>query len=332
VFFGRVFALLAVLVLLAGCAGGATSKQGQAGNVTLNQSTGGEPQNVSAGQNQTAGQQNQTDVQQNQTNQQQNQTSVQQNQTNQQQNQTNQQQNQTSQQVNQSVNQSIGSAIPSEKITFDSFGWTLHGTYYESADKEPDKAILLLPMLGNGRDTYPQSFVGRLHGEIPNAAVLALDLRGNGESTNLGNWQDFQLEDYRGMYGDVMNALKYLKQKRPTITEYYIVGASMGSTAGIMAAARSPTVIKVVMLSPGMNYRGVGISDAVSEYAHSMFVAACRDDLASAAAASQVYGLTSAIDKKLKIYECQAHGTDMFDATKSDVEPLESQLMMFLKK
>jgi len=312
---------LAVLVLLAGCTGGgAASKQGQAGNVTFNQSTGGEPQNVSAGQNQTAGQQNQTTVPQNQT--------IPQNQTNQQQNQTNQQQNQTGQQVN----QSIAPTIPSDKITFDSFGWTLHGTYYESADKEPQLAILLLPMLGNGRDTYPQSFVGRLHDEIPDAAVLALDLRGNGESTNLGNWQDFQLEDYRGMYGDVMNALKYLKQKRPTITGYYIVGASIGSTAGIMAAARSPTVVKVVMLSPGMNYHGVGISDAVSEYTHSVFVAACRDDLASAAAASQVYGLTSAIDKTLKIYECPAHGTDMFDATKSDTEPLESQLVMFLKK
>ncbi len=222
-------------------------------------------------------------------------------------------------------------AVPSEQVTFKSFSWTIHGTYYESTATEPTKGIILLPMLNKSRDTYPQSLIGRMHNEISNAPVLAVDLRGNGDTTNLGMWQNFQLEDYKAMQGDVVNAMAYMKVKHPTIKEFYVVGASMGSTAAITAAARSPTIIKLALLSPGMDYHGVGISDAAGAYIHPLFIAASREDLASADAANEVYGLSPTTAKTLKIYEGSAHGTDMFSATSSDAEPLESLLMVFLK-
>ncbi len=245
-------------------------------------------------------------------------------------------QNQSGQQTGQSSGaQSQGQAapaIPSEEVTFESFSWSIHGTYYESTSKEPTKAIILLPMLDKGRNTYPQSFIGRMHNEISNAPVLAMDLRGNGDSTNLGTWQGFQLEDYKAMQGDIVSAMGFLKKKHPTIKEFYVVGASMGSSAAIAAAARTPTIIKVAMISPGMSYHGVDISDAAGAYMHQLFIAASREDRTSADAASMVYSLSSTEDKTLKIYEGSAHGTDMFDATRSDAEPLESLLMVFLKK
>lgn len=222
-------------------------------------------------------------------------------------------------------------AVPSEQVTFKSFSWTIHGTYYESIATEPTKGIILLPMLNKSRDTYPRSLIGRMHNEITNAPVLAVDLRGNGDTTNLGAWQNFQLEDYKAMQGDVVNAMAYLKVKHPTIKEFYVVGASMGSTAAITAAARSPTIIKLAMISPGIDYHGVDISDAAGTYIHPLFIAASREDRTSADAANEVYGLSPTTDKTLKIYEGSAHGTDMFSATSSDAEPLEGLLMAFLK-
>ncbi|MDD5340481.1 MAG: alpha/beta hydrolase [Candidatus ainarchaeum sp.] len=222
--------------------------------------------------------------------------------------------------------------IPSEHVTFSSFSWVIHGTYYDSTAAEPTRGIILLPMLDTGRDSYPPSLITRMHDEISNAPVLAMDLRGNGNTTNFGTWQGFQLEDYKAMSSDVVSAMTYMKLRHPTIKEFYLVGASMGSTAAITAAARSPSVIKVAMLSPGMSYHGVDIGSATETYLHPLFIAASREDRESADAASQVFALSPTSDKTLKIYEGIAHGTDMFEATKYDDESLEGLLMAFLKK
>ncbi len=287
----RIFALLALLVLLAGCAlpGGGASQQGSGGGALPH---GTAPQT----QNQTG------------------------------------QQTTTPEPIQPQNPSPATPLVPSEQITFTSFSWTIHGTYYESSAKEPTKGIILLPMLDKSRDTYPQSLISRMHNEISNAPVLAMDLRGNGDSTNLGTWQNFQLEDYKAMQSDVVSAMAYMKVKHPTIKEFYVVGASMGSTAALTAAARSPTIIKVALISPGMSYHGVDIRDAAEAYIHPLFIAASREDLASADSASQISGLSPASDKALKIYSGSAHGTDMFDATKNDAEPLENLLMSFLKK
>lgn len=223
-------------------------------------------------------------------------------------------------------------ALPSEEITFSSSSWNIHGTYYDSVDKEPTKAIILLPMLNSSRSAYPASLISRLHDEMSDTVVLAVDLRGNGDSTNLGTWQTFQLEDFRGMQADVITAMGYLKQRHLTMKQYSVVGASMGSSAALMAGARDSTIAKVALLSPGMNYQGVDIKDASGAYMHSLFIATSREDRVSADAANTIYSLSPTTDKTLKIYEGSAHGTDMFDATKTDAEPLEGLLVAFLKK
>jgi pimeloyl-ACP methyl ester carboxylesterase len=222
-------------------------------------------------------------------------------------------------------------AIPSQELAYDSFGWKIYGTLYPAKNAEPVKTIFLLHMLGTDRSDYPTSFIAKLHDEVPDAVILAIDLRGHGRSTNLGTWQDFGLDNYKGMKDDVTSALQVLKAKYPTMKENYVVGASMGSSTAILAAEQHQTVTKVAMISPGLNYHEVAIESAAENYAHSIFITASRGDYQSADAAAVIYGLASSPDKTLKIYEGTAHGADLFESTKNNAEPLDLLLVRFLK-
>lgn len=219
------------------------------------------------------------------------------------------------------------SSIDSEEITYKSFGWEIHGTLYPAVNKKnPTLGIILVPMLGHDRTSYPASFIEDLHEEIPDALILAIDPRGHGESTNLGTWNDFQLEEWLGMAVDIKQAKKYFKENYPTADEYYVVGAGIGSTAAILAAEQENDITKVAMLSPGIEYQGVNIEDEVDDYVHMLFVAYATEDGYSASSASQINSITSS-KTTMKSYPGSSYGTGMFDETE-----VSSDLVGFLKK
>ncbi len=218
-------------------------------------------------------------------------------------------------------------SIASEEISYNSFGWEIHGTLYPAVEKKnPTKGIILVPMLNHTRSSYPASFIEDLHVKVPGALILAIDGRGQGESTNLGTWEEFTLEDWLGMAVDVKHAKKYFKEKYPTADEYYVVGASIGSTAAILAGEQENDITKVAMLSPGIEYKGVNIEDEADDYVHALFIAYTSGDAYSASSASQIYSITSS-KTTMKSYPGSSHGTDMFDDTE-----VSSDLVDFLKK
>ncbi len=217
-------------------------------------------------------------------------------------------------------------SLESEEIVYSSYGWDIHGTLYPAVNKKnPTKGIILVHMLGKDRSSYPISFIERLHNEVPEAVIMNIDARGHGESTNLGTYDEFIDEDWRAMASDVVHAKKYFKTNYPTADEYYVVGASIGSTAAIHAGRQENDIIKVAMLSPGMEYQGVSIERAAEDYTHKLFLAACSGDTYSADSAEQVESLSPS-QVTLKIYQGSEHGTDMLGTTN-----LENDLIAFLK-
>jgi pimeloyl-ACP methyl ester carboxylesterase len=223
-----------------------------------------------------------------------------------------------------------GPALESEEITYKSLGWNIHGTLYESINDEPTKVIMLLPMLGQTRSSYPQNLIEDIHESVPDAMVLAIDTRGHGESTNLGTWQNFDMAQYKDMRNDVLSAKSYFASKHPTVKEYYVVGASIGSTAAILAGAQDSDIVKIAMLSPGMEYKGVNIERAADDYQKRLLIVAASGDSYSANSAMEINDLSPS-QKVLKIYGGSAHGTGLFDATEDDLEPLSDVLIDFLK-
>ncbi|MEW6036421.1 MAG: alpha/beta fold hydrolase [Candidatus Micrarchaeota archaeon] len=220
------------------------------------------------------------------------------------------------------------SSLKSSEVSYNAGAWKIYGTLYESESKTPKKAIVLVPGLGETRDGYPQSFIAKLHDEFPDALVLAIDPRGHGKSTNIGSWQDFDTSEFKDMKTDILSIKAYLTPSYPAITELYVVGASMGSTSSILAAAQDKSITKVVMLSPGMDYNGVSIERSVDDYAHPLLAVASSGDSYSVEAVNEMKSLTSESQLKTRIFPGSAHGTDIFE---SQGETLEDLAIDFLK-
>lgn len=224
------------------------------------------------------------------------------------------------------------SNLKSEEMSFKSFGWNISGTLYKADSTTPRKAVILIPMRGKTRDSYPQSFVSDIHDKIPETVVLALDMRGHGKSVNLGTYDSFQTEDYKAMKDDIVTAKKTLKDKYPTLERFYLVGASIGSSAAILAAQQDSDFGKVVMISPGMEYQGVKIERAVKDYIMPVLAVASANDRDAYNTALWVYSTSGSAQREKKIYEgLSAHGTDIFGQEGSDT-PLSSVITNFLKQ
>lgn len=220
--------------------------------------------------------------------------------------------------------------LKSEDVSFYSYGWEIHATVYENINKNPSKAVFLLPMLGETRESYPQSFITRLHDEFPELMIMAIDSRGHGESTNLGTWEDFDMAQFKDMQNDVISGMAYVESTYPTVKEYYVIGASIGSTSAILAGARDRDIVKIAMISPGMEYKEVNIEDAAEDYQRPLLLVAAIDDYYSLTSTTDINSLSSSQVTK-KLYSGSAHGTDLFEATKDEDEPLEDVIVDFLK-
>jgi len=234
------------------------------------------------------------------------------------------------------VNQTVGgtstttsesdalAAISSSEVSFKTKdSWIIYGTHYPSQNANPKVGIILLHELGANRSSF-DLLIPVLHETLPDADILAIDSRGHGESTNLGKYTKFNLAgDYRAMVNDIKGARDYLAFFR-NLQDFYVVGASIGSTTAISYGAEDSSIQKIVILSPGMDYKDVDITEPLADYHKYLLIVASDKDVQSAADAQTAYS-TSGSDaalKKLLIYKDigSAHGTDMFNASENSAD------------
>ncbi len=172
-------------------------------------------------------------------------------------------------------------------------GVSIIGSYYSSplnvvsnasSSSTTTPTVILLHMLGKDRSTW-NAFASTLS-QKGDYAVLSIDLRGHGESVkqNNGNtisFQSFTPDDYNKMVLDVKAAKQFLiTNKSANPNNISIVGASIGANVAINYAAIDPTIKSVVLLSPGLNYRGVSTEEAITKYKNnnSVYIAATEGD------------------------------------------------------
>lgn len=84
-------------------------------------------------------------------------------------------------------------------------------------------------------------------------------MRGHGKSVNQnGTFQSFTPNDFNKMKLDVKAAKQFLvTQKGINPKNIAIVGASIGANVALKYAAVDPSIKAVVLLSPGLHYKGV---------------------------------------------------------------------------
>ena len=157
------------------------------------------------------------------------------------------------------------------RVTFSSAdGAAIAGELYESSSR-PAPGVVLVHMLSRSRGDW-----GGLPDRIRDAGLtaLAIDLRGHGQSS--GSAQDLQ-----GMIQDVRAAASWLAS-RPNVRgdQIAIVGASLGASLALLAAADVPQVRAIGLLSPSLDYRGLRTDTGLLKRlgARSLWLAASDQD------------------------------------------------------
>ncbi len=191
-------------------------------------------------------------------------------------------------------------AQPVQLLTAD--GVTIAAALYQAAGDAP--AVVLVHMFTRTKEDW-RPFAERL--QAAGLTALAIDLRGHGASGGVST-------PAPAMALDVQAAIGFLAG-RSGGRGIAIVGASLGASAAIMAAAESPAVRGVALLSPASDYRGVRIDAALRKYAgRPMFlVASTEDPLAARTVRGLVGGPAPIAAREQRLSLVAAHGTQILD-------------------
>jgi dienelactone hydrolase len=159
-------------------------------------------------------------------------------------------------------------------------------------------------------------------------AVLALDLRGHGESATTetrqraidGDWKLFKemQEDLRGAYDWLA------KQPHVDRARFAVVGASAGASVALQYAVKDRSVDAVVCLSPGLNDFGMDAAGDIGQITGRRILVLATEDQRDAPYTLEKRGA----GVEVKVYrEGPVHGTDMLDA----VPQAARDIVAFLK-
>lgn len=177
---------------------------------------------------------------------------------------------------------------------------------------------------------------------------IAIDLRGHGQSRtyadlsakiskeNLGgqarkdaeklDYRKFSDEEHQKSILDLEAAVDYLVKIRkatPKQSELaagqvsdriIFIGASIGANLSLQYISERPEFKTAILLSPGLNYRGVKTEPMVQKLrtGQKVFFISSREDGDNAEENKKLYDLVPAgAGKKIRIYETGGHGTDI---------------------
>jgi len=193
-------------------------------------------------------------------------------------------------------------------------GVKLAGNYLDSGKPDSKGLILLHMMGGTWQDWGPLAEPARQRGYCS----VAVTLRGHGKSVwttegrNL-NRRNFSNAQFAAMINDVEAVYQYLiAQENVDKKRIAIIGASIGANLAVKYAAEHPDRIRgVVLLSPGLRYRGIETKPAVKAFGGQMlFYAGSGDEYSarSVAALGNLAGDRGAV----RYYPGGEHGTRLF--------------------
>lgn len=150
--------------------------------------------------------------------------------------------------------------------------------------------------------------------------VLTYNFRGYGESQG---GKDINLLDR-----DVKAAISFLTEAK-SVSDIALVGASMGGTASIGAAAGSE-VDGVATLSAPVRFRGLDASSAITGVLARKLFLASLEDRDAAESAERLLKLSRDPEADIKFFPGDAHGTDMVRGRRGD--EVRAALLSFLKE
>ena len=190
--------------------------------------------------------------------------------------------------------------------------WTLTGFYFKPIGPI-NKSVVLLHQLDADKSSW---------GDLPSTlqysgiGVLVVDARGHGDSFINGrkrSYSTFGPDDFLKMVDDGEAFASFFRERRPDDRVYFI-GASIGANVALDYAVRDGNVSGVVMLSPGIDYRGITTIPQISSYGNRpLLLLASKGDEYAALSAKQLSEKSPSALTTLQVVGGSAHGTGLLD-------------------
>ncbi|GJM24744.1 MAG: hypothetical protein DHS20C16_11590 [Phycisphaerae bacterium] len=207
-------------------------------------------------------------------------------------------------------------------------GITIIGDYYPPTGRAISPVAILLHMYKHDRTTWAP-LVEPLH--EAGFAVLAIDMRGHGQSTEPAsmkladrvNQRDPKL--FNDMHKDVQAAIKWVRTQPNVDQEMLVlVGASVGCSVAIDTMAREASVDAIVCMTPGTKYLGVDSTEHILKTgSRPILLLATEDERKATDTLSK-----SADNATGEIVESgRIHGTNMF----GKVDGIEAKITAFVR-
>lgn len=168
-----------------------------------------------------------------------------------------------------------------------------------------EKGVVLVHM--QGRHAGDWSYMGEKLAKSKMQVVMP-DLRGHGKNVPEGQTATLTEADFLAMERDVRAAVAWLRAQG--VKQVSCAGAALGANLCAKVAADDPQIVNLVVLSPGLNYKGVKIADAVTRYGdRPLLMVASQDD--SYAYTTVVKLEERAKDAEVLLFEKAGSGTKM---------------------
>ncbi len=200
----------------------------------------------------------------------------------------------------------------------------LDGTVIQASVGAPVNAtngVVFIHMAGRNQgdwDAVAESFYRQ------NLLVLALDLRGHGANVPEGAAAPTLTSgDWATMTQDVRAAVAELRRRGAK--KVALVGAEVGGNLALNIAADDSGIASVVMLSPGLDYKGIVTGEAAKRYNRPIYLVASREDSYSTRCATALDSVVRGTHT-VQLFDAAGKGTRMFNQ-----EPtLAGQLLGFV--
>src|SRR3989344_3233290 len=146
-----------------------------------------------------------------------------------------------------------------EKVWFetkDAARVRIAGNYWKGTEA---KGVILLHMMPATKESWNEFAELLLKNGFQ---VLAIDLRGHGESTQTEggaetiDYKNFSDEEHQASINDVLVAREFLIEKGISPENIFVGGASIGANLVLEYFAENADAIAGFSLSPGLDYRG----------------------------------------------------------------------------
>lgn len=188
-------------------------------------------------------------------------------------------------------------------------GFEIIGDYYAA---DGDNGALLLHMMPSDRKSFVK-FAEKL--QANNFKVLAIDLRGHGGSQGgPDGYKKFSDAEHQASILDVETGAEFLKEKG--VKNLHLVGASIGANLALKYLADNSQAKSAVLLSPGLDYRGVKTSGLLSKLKdnQAVYAVASEDDKYSSDSVKNLFeGASFSDSRMMKIFKDAGHGTTIFE-------------------